>query len=150
MHPLAHMLTGALIGQLAPNPAAAAFGGLLSHGVLDFIPHTEGETFRIRTTSLIRPDLIEAGVETIVGAVLLWQIGSGCTAARAEHLAIGAVAALLPDLVDVPLKQFFGVTIFHVRRLHWTVQSKHAVWGILTQAVTVGGAASLLWPTACR
>src|SRR2546425_8591722 len=150
MHPLGHMLTGALIGQLAPNPAAAAFGGLLSHGVLDFVPHTEGETFGIRTTSPIRPDLIEAGVETIAGAVLLWQIGSGCTAARAGQLAIGAVAALLPDLVDIPLKQLFGATIFHIHRLHWTVTRRHAAWGILTQAVTVGGAALLLWLTACR
>ena len=150
MHPLAHMLTGALIGQVAPSPIAAGLGGLLSHGVLDSIPHAEGETFGIRETSLVRPDLVEAGIETIIGAVLLWQIGSRCAAARAEQLAVGAVAALVPDLVDIPLKQFLGVMILHVHRLHWTVRRKHAAWGILTQVVTVGGATLLLWRTACR
>src|SRR3989442_15924941 len=100
MHPLAHMLTGALIGQLAPNPAAAALGGMLSHGVLDFVPHTEGETFGIRTTSLIRLDLIEAGVETIVGAVVLWQNRAGGHARRGEHPAIGAVPARRPGVVE--------------------------------------------------
>ncbi len=150
MHPLAHMLTGALIGQIAPNPAVAAVGGLLSHGVLDFIPHTEGETFRVRETSLIRPDLLEAGVETIVGTVLLWRIASGCAAANVEQVAIGALAGMLPDLIDIPLKQLFGVTLLHIHRLHWTVRRQHAVWGILTQVITAGGATLVLWLTACR
>lgn len=48
MHPLAHMLTGGAIGQLAPSPALALIGGFLSHFALDIIPHTEGSTFRQR------------------------------------------------------------------------------------------------------
>jgi hypothetical protein len=40
------LLTGAVIGQATGSPPLALIGGLVSHIVLDIIPHTEGDTFR--------------------------------------------------------------------------------------------------------
>ncbi len=145
MHPLAHMLTGALIGQLAPTPARAVVGGLLSHLVLDVLPHAEGKTFKSEPVSGHGADLLEAGLEFIAGIVILgWLIGS-CHGFRPLYLGWGTFAALLPDLINLPIELFFGITILHSRRLHWTVTRRHAVWGILTQVAVVVAAAASLW-----
>lgn len=146
MHPLAHMLTGALIGQVVPTSGGAFLGGVVSHFVLDVIPHTEGKTFRTQPGDR-RPglDLLEAGAEAIVGSILLaWMIRS-CPGVHAPSVGVGAFAALLPDLIDFPLKQLFNVTVIHVPRLHWTVGRRHAIWGILTQVAVIVAAASYLW-----
>lgn len=140
MHPLAHMLVGALIGQVSANPAVAVGGGLVSHFVLDVIPHTEGRTFRPETPkrpSLFSPELIEAGLEFVCGALIIaWIVR--CPAADARLIAIGTLAALLPDMIDQPLDRLLGVTLLHVRQLHWTVPRRHAFWGILTQVMVAG------------
>ncbi len=135
MHPLAHMLAGALVGQAAGTPAAGIVGGIASHYLLDVVPHTEGFT----------PDLIEAGVEAVVGiAALAWMVAR-CPQASGVQIGAGALGGLLPDLVDVPLKWLTGVTVLHVRSLHWTVRRRHAFWGILTQVAVIAAAAVGLW-----
>jgi hypothetical protein len=150
MNPLAHMLAGAALGQVSPGGLWAFAGGVLSHEVLDAIPHAEGETFGLRRISLLRVDALEAGAEVLVGAVLLWRLTVACPGARADLIALGAFGGLLPDLVDIPLKAVWGKMILHVRRLHWTVRRQHAVLGILAQFVTAGVAGALLWFGSCR
>lgn len=150
MNPLAHMLAGALIGQVSPSAPWAVAGGLASHALLDALPHAEGETFGLKSQSLFRPDVVEAGVETLVGAAVLWRLTTGCAGADAGLIALGALGGLLPDLVDLPLRALFGLVILHARRLHWTVRRRYAVWGILAQVVTAGAAGILLWFTSCR
>jgi len=150
MNPLAHMLAGALIGQVSPSAPWALTGGLASHVLLDAIPHAEGETFGLQSRSLFRPDIVEAGVEALVGAVLLWRITIGCSGANAGLIALGAFGGLLPDLVDLPLRALSGLAILHVRRLHHTVRRRRAVWGILAQIVTAGVAGVLLRFSGCR
>ncbi len=150
MNPLAHMLAGAALGQASPGAPWAIAGGVLSHELLDAIPHTEGETFGLREISLLRADVIEAGVEVLVGAALLWRLIVVCSGARADLIALGALGGLLPDLVDIPLQAVWGRMILHVRRLHWTVGRQHAVFGILMQIVTAGVSGALLWFGSCR
>lgn len=150
MHPLAHMMAGALIGQLSGNPAVAVGGGLLSHFVLDVVPHTEGRTFRSeprQSASLFTPELMEAGVEFVFGAIIIAWIAR-CAAADARLIALGALGALLPDLIDQPLDRLLGITLLHVRQLHWTVARRHALWGILTQLAVAGAAGFTLWAAA--
>lgn len=152
MHPLAHMMTGALIGQLSANPAVAIGGGLVSHFVLDVIPHTEGRTFRAETgkrASLLSPELVEAGLEFICGVFIIASIAR-CPAADGRLIALGTLGALLPDLIDQPLDRLLGIKLIHVRQLHWTVARRHAFWGILTQVAVAGtGGLTLLKLVGC-
>lgn len=152
MHPLAHMLVGAVIGQVAGNLEVAVGGALVSHFVLDAIPHTEGGTFRAekpKRASLFSAELIEAGLEFVCGALIIaWIVR--CPAADARLIALGTLAALLPDMIDQPLDRLLGVTLLHVRQLHWTVARRHAFWGILTQVMVAGtGGLALLKLAGC-
>ncbi len=145
MHPLAHVLAGALVGQAAGTPAAGMVGGIVTHYLLDAVPHTEGVTYRGKEVSGLTPDLIEAGVEAVAGiAVLAWMV-TRCPQASAVQIGSGVLGGLLPDLVDVPLRWLTGVTILHMRSLHWTVRRRHAVWGILTQVAVIAASAFGLW-----
>lgn len=162
MHPLAHMLTGAAIGQLAPSPALALIGGFLSHFVLDVIPHTEGKTFRPRPApnpvtawkpqplsgprmNVLPADIIEAGVEFAAGVLVIgWLVGN-CLGIEALSVGLGALGAILPDLVDLPFERLTGIAVFHPAGLHWTARRRNAAWGILTQVAAAGIAAAYLW-----
>lgn len=139
------MLTGALIGQMAPTPPMALAGGFVSHFILDAIPHTEGETFRTQSDSDPGVALIEAGVEFIVGVAIVGWVTAHCPAARDVSMALGTLAAIVPDLVDQPLEKFRGITLLHLPSLHWTVTRRHAVWGILTQVAVATAAGVFLW-----
>jgi hypothetical protein len=150
MNPLVHMLAGAALGQASPGGPWALAGGVLTHELLDAIPHAEGETFGLRGISLLRVDVLEAGAEVLVGAALLWRLTVVCSGARADLVVLGAFGGLLPDLVDIPLQAVWGKMILHVRRLHWTVGRQHAVLGVLAQIVTAGVAGALLWFGSCR
>ncbi len=145
MHPLAHMLTGAMIGQAASTPAGAFVGGFLSHFILDAIPHTERKTFRPERRTGRELDLLEAGAEVIVGTLLLTWAFRACYGVRPLSMGTGALAALLPDLIDLPLMILFRFNVVHITWLHWTVKRRHAVWGILTQLAVIGAAVTYLW-----
>lgn len=145
MHPLAHMLTGALIGQVAPHPATAVLGGFFSHHLLDAIPHTEGKTFNPQPDAALGAEIVEAGLEFGAGILILtWLIGN-CDGSKPLPIVLGSLAALLPDLVDLPLRTLFGINLLHVPGLHWTVQRRHAAWGILTQMAVAGTAIVSVW-----
>ncbi len=148
MHPFAHVLVGALIGQVTHHPAAAVLGGLASHAVLDALPHTEGATFRDRPGPNRFPELVEAGVEAVAGlAAVAWVVRT-CPEAHALSVAAGVLGALGPDLIDQPLLMFSRVPVLHIPSLHWTVGRRHAVWGILTQVTLAGFAGLVLWRAA--
>lgn len=156
------MLTGALIGQLVPTPALALAGGFVSHLVLDAMPHTDAATFeapRDRGVNgaksavcsiselvrhLLRPDILEAGLEFFVGVLILGWMIDNCPGINALSVAIGAFAALIPDFIGLPLERFCGANI-HPAGLHWTVARRHAVWGILTQVAVAGLAGWMFW-----
>ncbi len=133
----------------ARRGAGAFVGGVLSHELLDAIPHAEGDVWAARNT-LFRTDVLEAGVEVLVRSAILWRLRMACPGGRADLVALGALGGLLPDLVDLPLQALFGRMILHVRRLHWTVGRQHAVLGILAQIATAGVAGALLWIGSCR
>jgi len=150
MNPLVHMLAGAALGQASPSGPWALAGGLVSHELLDAIPHAEGETFGLQGISLLRVDVLEAGAEVLVGAAVLWRLAAACPGTRVDLVALGAVGGLLPDLVDIPLRVMWDKMILHVWRLHWTVGRQHAVLGIFSQILTAGVAGALLWLGSCH
>lgn len=120
--------------------------------MLDAIPHTEGGTFRAETpkrASLFSPELIEAGLEFACGVLIIALIAR-CPAADGRLIALGTLAALLPDMIDQPHDRLLGVNLLHVRQFHWTAPRRHAVWGILTQVTVAGtGVLALLKLVGC-
>ena len=136
-------------------------GGIVSHVVLDAVPHTEEETFtrgRRRGYRLIimedgvhrrhlrlTPGLIVAVVELIAGILIIAWLTTRCHGLSLWSVGLGAFGGILPDLVDAPAHLLFRVRLLHVSRLHWTVTRRYAAWGILTQVAVAGAAAALLW-----
>ena len=145
MHPLAHVLVGALVGQVTNNPPVAILGGMASHALLDALPHTEGRTYRNRPGPPTLPELLEAAVEIVAGVALVAGVVRACPAARDLSVAAGVLGALAPDLIDQPLIVLYGARVLHIPSLHWTVGRRHALWGILTQVAVAVLAALALW-----
>ena len=160
MHPLAHLLVGAVVGAVAPHPAASLLGGIVSHVALDAVPHTEEETFtrgrrrgfrlsvvedgahhrRLRLT----PGLMMAGFELIAGILIIAWLITRCHGLSPWAVGLGALGGILPDLVDAPAHLLFRIRLMHVSKLHWTVTRRYALWGVLTQVAAAGAAAAFL------
>ncbi len=139
------MLAGALVGQLSPSALVAFAGGFASHLALDAVPHTEGETLGVAGGGFLRANVLEAGLELAAGVVILGWLVVRCPEADGVLIAVGALAGLVPDLVDQPSERMLGKTFLHPRRLHWTVGHQHWVWGVLTQVAVIGLALWGLW-----
>ena len=136
-------------------------GGIVSHVLLDAVPHTEEETFtrgrrrgyrlvivedrahhrRLRLT----PGLIVAGFELLAGILIIALLMTGCHWHSPWSVGLGTFGGILPDLVDAPAHLLFRIRLMHVSKLHWTVTRRYALLGILTQVVLAGAAAALLW-----
>lgn len=93
---------------------------------------------------LLRPDILEAGLEFFAGVLLLGWMIDHCPEIRALSVGLGVFAALIPDFIDPPLRRLSGIAI-HPAGLHWTVARRHAVWGILTQVAVAGIAGRMFW-----
>jgi hypothetical protein len=161
VHPLAHLLVGALVGAVAPHPGASLLGGIASHLALDFVPHTEEETFtrgRRRGFRLqiahenggrrhlrLTPGLILAGCELVAGVLIVVWLITRCHGLGPWSVGLGALGGILPDLVDAPAHLLLRVRLMHIPKMHWTVTRRYALWGILTQVAAAGVAAALLW-----
>lgn len=166
MRPLAHILAGALVGQVSSSPVVALLGGLASHVVLDAAPHTEELTFKnARTASAsstapdpavplldhlrsLLPAWMAAGVEAVVGVLAVTWLIRACPEAQTPLVAAGILGALLPDLIDQPLLAISGTAMLHIRRLHGAVGPRYALWGILSEAAVAGMVALALWRVA--
>ncbi len=92
-----HAMTGAVIGLVVASPAAVVLA-LLSHYVLDAIPHygsAEPENKRLKSTFFRNYLIVEAGVCFLIVLILLlrqpmhWQLAAIC-----------AFAAAAPDLLS--------------------------------------------------
>ena len=102
-----HVLSGALVGRVAPGPTAAFGLGVLSHFVLDAIPHwgNKGD---------IRDNLGVAVPDGLIGlSTMAWVVAITAPEDRVRVLA-GMAGACLPDL-DKPTTVFFGGSPFPPR-----------------------------------
>jgi len=79
-----HFSAGALVGYLAPGLLSAAGLGLLSHLLLDYLPHFDFEN---------------VWLEIIFGCVVLAVLiaGRSCTA----NICVGGLVAVLPDVENL-------------------------------------------------
>jgi hypothetical protein len=135
-----HVATGAAVALALPyNPGAVLFLAVLSHFLLDLVPHWDPDMRNLRRAA---PYLaIDVAVAGIVCAVIAVQ-----ASVPALTLAAGVLGGVLPDLVEFGWMRVKKARPPYLRalhdRLHW-YQPKPGL-GLLTQAVYLGGLAVLL------
>jgi len=90
----AHLLTGALVASKIANPFLGIGASVLSHFVLDTIPHQEYNIDRIRTKNWRKalPDILKIAVDFSVGMGLILYFTKFNL-----FLAMAGLAALIPD-----------------------------------------------------
>lgn len=79
-----HFSAGALLGYFSPGLASAAFLGLLSHLLLDYLPHYDFEN---------------VWLEIILGCVVLGILIAGRSCAA--NICLGGLVAVLPDVENL-------------------------------------------------
>jgi hypothetical protein len=97
-----HVLSGAVIGALAPDVPAALTRGFVSHFVLDAIPHWGCEP----------EDLLRVAVpDGLIGLAAIAAVGAAAVPSRRMSVLAGVFGACLPD-IDKPSELFFGRSPF--------------------------------------
>lgn len=131
-----HAAAGAALGALVGNPWAGFLAGLVSHGVLDAIPHTD-----YRTT---RPGVIDA----LLGlAFLAWLAGAQPGGPTALAAFWGGLGGMLPDTEVAIAHLFFHGRMRHFYPSHTGLTPHPQVappGGVWTQAVTLALAIAIL------
>ncbi|HZU59096.1 MAG TPA: hypothetical protein VFA06_24665 [Actinocrinis sp.] len=113
-----HVLSGALIGAAAENPAAALPLGAASHFALDALPHWG--------TWLSRSHFLRVAVaDGLTGLAVMGAAAAVTPPARRAAVIAGMVGAAVPDL-DKPTRIFFGFSPFprRVDEFHSRIQDE--------------------------
>lgn len=143
----AHVVVGAAVGAAVGNPVGGLLLGILSHHLLDLIPHWDVGSFYAPTfdpPKLTRRDVLIAAVDGLVAVGLLWFMAVTFGGSQVWALVAGGVGGLLPDIWHhIPwwksrsrqiTKRWFSLH----ERWHWTVAQSQMGWGLLTQVVAIG------------
>ncbi len=134
-----HVLSGALIGALARRPLPAFAAGVVSHFVLDTVPHWGQWENERRFLQVAVPD-------GLIGLAALGAFAAVSPPDRRLAVVAGMSGAALPDL-DKPAKLWFGwspfpgpVDRFHSRIQHEAPRRAHlelAVAGIFAAGALI-------------
>ena len=110
-----HVLAGALVGTLSPGPVSAFAAGVVSHFVMDAVPHWGGYD--------IHDVLHVAVVDGLVGATALALVARAAPRGRRARLVAGMLGAAFPD-TDKPWDVFLGGSPFPAAfdRFHGRIQ----------------------------
>lgn len=90
-----HIVSGFVIGALAPSAASGFAAGVASHAVLDAVPHREYVTWTANA--------LETGAAILLTAAMTTRLPKG---ARLKAVA-GAVGGILPDVETVAYQAGF-------------------------------------------
>jgi hypothetical protein len=109
-----HVLSGAVIGAVAPDVPAALSRGFVSHFVLDAIPHRGCEPEEMRRV---------AGPDGLIGLAAIAAVGKLTEPSHRLTVLAGVFGACLPD-IDKPSELFFGRSPFPwwFDRFHQVIQ----------------------------
>lgn len=130
-----HALVGGALGQATGNPILAFFVGIISHYLLDMIPHydtTDGGKLTLRQYGLIFLDLA-------ILAVLLFVFKKSLD----NNFFWGLAGAVTPDVIDnVPLWSKKTANIYFyskIKRFHEKIQPKQPglLFGIAIQILLI-------------
>lgn len=136
---LAHALTGASIACAFPNPVIYVPSSLVSHYILDAIPHYDlGSTIKNykknKKTSLC---LAFFDVLFAFFAIMIF----GFLTKQKFNFYFGAFLGILPDLIEAPLnffnKKYKFLIIFNKFHGKYHHNSKKMTTGIITQIITI-------------
>lgn len=126
-----HAATGALVGEIAPNPWAAFALGFLSHFLLDMFPHGDrGIAHATKATGQRGPYYWLVGLDAIVGIAIFFP---AFAFGRFDHpiaAYCGLLGGLLPDLiVAIPeyalyIKKEYRVRLVWFYRFHVYVHDR--------------------------
>lgn len=145
----AHALVAAAIASKVPDPLLASACALVSHFIMDCVPHWDmGTNWRKRSKALTGALAIG---ETLFGMILAYTLF--WNKADPLTLSFAITAALLPDWLETPWYIFFasqtkqepgknaGVIEKMTYRIYKVENFLHAKlaypWGLVTQIITV-------------
>lgn len=133
----AHALVGGAIAYSVQNPALGIPLSLLSHPVLDMIPHWDfGWGWRKKTKLKL---FCEASLDLTVGIVASYAVFGQFI--NIYYFLACVLGSILWDLLEIPYWffnwRFFPFSTLHSIQHHIQGRAK-LPWGILTQVVTVG------------
>ena len=128
-----HVVSGALVGAVAPGPVSAFALGVASHFLLDTIPHW-GDESRF---------LPVAVVDGLIGLGVMGTIALTTSARRRPQVIAGMLGACAPD-ADKPSELFFGRSPFPVALDDWHKQIQRESTRRMPQEVIVALAGGLL------
>jgi hypothetical protein len=111
-----HVLTGAVVGALAPSVPAAVALGVASHFALDAVPH-----FGVPDRHFMKL----AVPDGLVGLAVIGVVAARTPRRRRAVVLAGVFGACLPDM-DKPGRQLFGRSPFPagLDRWHASIQSE--------------------------
>jgi hypothetical protein len=150
-----HLLVGGAVGVATKNPAAAVAAGVVSHFILDAIPHADHpDGSRDKNGEVVwnKKMYIFAFTDSIIGGLIilsLWILYFGFPDFTSPFI-WGAVGGYLPDFIDnVPFWKHKVRRVKIFARLHqfhewihtqWEAKwpmPKNALLGISTQIVAI-------------
>ena len=140
-----HLLVGAAIGsQIGGVPGAFAFG-VISHLILDAIPHTDEDLLEAPGHKRIMPaDYVAVILDIIVGLIMVTYFTFSQNHISANVLA-GAIGGISPDLLsNVPFWSPQLIKLPILKQFHWMhhalsyVNNGHnKLFGVLTQFIVI-------------
>jgi len=141
-----HIAIGSAVGYLFRNPAAGFVAGVLSHHIIDQVPHSDGGSLNVNVKDFASDKRILAivGFDLILMIIIAYFIYQ----LRGFHPAIiaGAIGGALPDLIDnMPfwtpkLRKIYPFSAYHRfhEKFHFTIEEKRFFWlGILSQILLI-------------
>lgn len=132
------MITGGAIGEMTGNPFTAFFLAILSHYILDLIPHFDNF---LENGKWSWKQIVFTSIDLLVFIIFWIHFKPAIT--LSSPFWWGAFGGLAPDLIDnVPIiKDYFlrfnwakKYHVFH-EKLHWI--KPNMLYGFLTQAVVI-------------
>jgi hypothetical protein len=131
-----HSITGAVIAKLSPSPSLGYAAALLSHPILDFIPHWDLMTRHAKRTKdrIIIFSLVDALAGLTLGFLLFKEV------VPSFQLFFTIAAAQLPDWLEAP----YHVFNWKFPPFSWVKEFQHRVHhklpypdGLFTQLIVI-------------
>lgn len=126
MYLTTHAAVGVLISQATSRPLWAFLFSLLSHLLLDFIPHGddlgEGEKDMVKwVPKKLKLSVLIALIDLVLLIVMLVTLYATESLPRMDIISAGIIGAVLPDFISnvFPLLHYYTNWLAIVRLFHW-------------------------------